>query len=82
MLENTETCSFCELLKDVRDRFDYDATSASIGNEEASMFKCKATLVVEDYRKADFGCKISYNPRKLNFCPECGRRMRKSELCW
>ena len=81
-MEKTNGCSFCELLNDVKGRFDYDATKDCVGNEEISTFKCKATLVVEDYRKAEFGCKISYNPRKLNFCPECGRVINKTEIYW
>lgn len=75
MSENIKTCSFCELLKDVRARL-------FCTGEVNTTFECKAALVVEDSRRSEFGGKINYNPRQLNFCPECGRKLEKNELCW
>ena len=81
MLENTEKCSFCELLKDVQKKSKHYASVERVPGEDRS-YECKAALVLENCLNGDCMSKTSYNPRKLNFCPMCGREIAKEEICW
>lgn len=69
MPENKNECSFCSLLKDVKARFTNDCDSS----------ECKVALVVEDSCDGNVCRRISYNPRALNFCPVCARKIEKDE---
>jgi hypothetical protein len=81
MSENIKTCSFCELLKDVKERAAVYAARQPRINEDHTT-ECKATLIVENSCNGELGGRTSYNPRELNFCPSCGRKLEKDELCW
>ena len=81
MSENINECSFCELLKDVKERTMKQAETHP-GVNEAPTTTCKVSLVVEDSCRVEFGVRVSYNPRQLNFCPSCGRTLSQDEICW
>ena len=80
MTENMNECSFCELLRDVKERADrYASAYPSKGNEHS---ECKVALTIEDFCDSNLSRRISYNPRALNFCPVCARKIDKEEICW
>ena len=85
MSQNKTECSTCTLINELRARGKYYvAKHPDRRNQGVSV--CKSVVVVEDYYNVDdqmeFGGRASYNPRPLNFCPECGRRFREDELQW
>ena len=80
-MENTDKCSFCELLKDVKKKAKHYANVNYTPGEERSS-ECKAALVLENCLNGGCVNRTSYNPRQLNFCPMCGREIMKEEISW
>lgn len=78
-------CSTCALLRKLKDDGEYYASQRP-DKKYQSVTICKSVVVMEDYYNVDgqmeFGGRVSYNPRPLNFCSECGRKIDEEELTW
>lgn len=86
MPEKKNECSFCELIKELKERGAYFMNGCD-DITQRSISKCRVTAVVESYALSS-DCKLerrgtaSYRSRPLNFCPECGRKINDSETTW
>ena len=85
MSEQTKECSTCALLVSLRENGIYYAEKRQ-ERKNQSITMCKAVVVTENYYNVDgkmeYGGRAAYNPRPLNFCSECGRKLNQDELTW
>lgn len=80
MSDKIEVCAFCKSLNDVKARLEYYEDKQNTDRNVSYEFK--TALLVETSCDGVVDGRISYSPRALNFCPDCGRKIAKEEICW
>lgn len=73
-------CEFCELYKSVREINDPNLEDLKARGKPVRV-SYHACLIQKDYREWNdtWGGSVTYEAMPLNFCPVCGRDMRKEQ---
>ena len=83
--DNKNECTTCALLRDIKENGKYYA-SLRPEKKDKWVTVCKSVVVMEDYYKdgdkLEYGGRVAYNSRPMNFCSECGRRIDVEEITW
>lgn len=69
-------CSTCELIKDIRE---YDAKRKEEPFAEVAL---KIKIVTEIWKNGHFSGQTTHESKPMNYCPECGRKIKESEKGW
>ena len=69
---NGKPCEFCAELQELK-----LIHTQNRGTDSALMYKYSVALVSRTFRGSIPGGNTVYHGHKLNYCPECGRNLRK-----
>ena len=71
-----QECSTCLLIEDIRE---YDTKRRE---EPFATVSLKIKAVTEIWKNGHFSGQATYKSKPINYCPECGRKIKRSEKRW
>ena len=71
-----QRCYICGLIKDIRE---YDIKRKE---EPFATVELKIKVVTEIWKNGHFSGQATYKSKPMNYCPECGRKIKRSEKRW
>lgn len=75
-MKKEQDCKTCGLIRGIRE---YDTKRKE---EPFATVILKARITTEIYKNRYFNGQATYKTGPVNFCPECGRKLKKSETRW
>lgn len=75
-MDKEKGCNTCELVKDIKK---YDEKNKE---EPFATVILKAAVVSEIWKKGVFSGRANYRAKEMKYCPECGRKLKRSETRW